>query len=169
MSGSISHLVSPSVRPTAWARPLAPQGTRPRPRAPCRLASVSLRPAQAISGSVNTTAGIARVEGRRRAREELHGHFALVGRLVRQHRLAGHVADGQDVRVGRPFLLVGDNEALLVELHLGVFQAQPGAVGPPAHRHQHAAIALALRGVVPAKVTSMESFWSARPTTLVFR
>ena len=41
-----------------------------------------------------------RLEGRRLAGQDLDGHLALVARLVGQHRLAGRVADGQNVRIG---------------------------------------------------------------------
>ena len=53
-----------------------------------------------------------RLERGRLAGQRLDGHFAFVGRLVGQHRLAGHVADGQDVRIGRAALAIDDDEAL---------------------------------------------------------
>ena len=73
-----------------------------------------------------------RLEGRRLAGQGFDGHLAFVGRLVGQHRLAGHVADGQNVRIGRAPLRIDDDEAALVDLDLGLLQPQPGAVGPPA-------------------------------------
>ena len=106
VGGSMIHLVSPSVRPMAWARPLAIQGNWATSTVrPWRLASVSVSPAQAISGSVKTTAGIAFGSNATcLPSDHLDGRLAFVGRLVGQHRLAGHVADGQNVRIGRAAL-----------------------------------------------------------------
>jgi hypothetical protein len=53
-------LVTPSVRSSVSARPEAAQGKRATLiLRPCSFASVSVSPAQAISGSVKTTAGMA--------------------------------------------------------------------------------------------------------------
>src|ERR1700694_1450323 len=54
-------LVKPSSRPLAMARPEAAQGNLATPNlTPCFFASSSVRPAQAISGSVYATEGITR-------------------------------------------------------------------------------------------------------------
>ena len=79
---------------------------------------------------------------RRLAEQCFDRDFALVRRLVREHRLAGHVADRQDVRVGRALLLVGDDEAFS-SISTSVFsRPKPRAVRPAADRDQHAAEAL---------------------------
>ena len=80
-----------------------------------------------------------RLERGRFAQQGLDGHLALVRGLVRQHRLAGHVADGQDVRIGGALVLVGDDETLFIQFDVGVFQPDAGAVGTPADCDQHAA------------------------------
>ena len=64
---------------------------------------------------------------------------ASMRRLVGQHRLARHVADRQDVRIGGSLLLVGVDEAALVDFDLRVFQPEPVTIGPPADADQHAA------------------------------
>ena len=46
--------------------------------------------------------------------DDLGGDLALVGRLVREHRLADDVADGEDVRHVGALLLVHRDEAALV-------------------------------------------------------
>ena len=64
-------------------------------RAPC--ASSGDRPAVTISGSVKQTAGIAAlVPAALVAGDDLGHHLALRHGAVRQHRLAGDVADGED-------------------------------------------------------------------------
>ena len=50
----------------------------------------------------------------------LHHQLALVARLVRQHRLAGHVADGENALVRGPPPLIDLEEALLIDLDLSV-------------------------------------------------
>ena len=74
-----------------------------------------------------------RLEGRRLAGQRLDGRLAFVGRLVGQHRLAGHVADRQDVRIGRATLRIDHDEALRSSTWTLVFSSpKPGAVRPPA-------------------------------------
>ena len=165
-AGSMIHLVRPSVRPTACAAAAGGPGELGHGDAcgsDARLRS-SVNPAQAISGSVKTTAGMARgSKAAVRAGKGLDGRLALVARLVGQHRLAGHVADGQDVRVGRAALAVDDEEALRIDLDFGVLQAQAVAVGPAAHREQHAAeLPHLLRSPSASKVASIASFLSTR-------
>ena len=139
-AGSMIHLVRPSVRPTACARPLAAQGNWATETARfCRSASVCVNPAQAISGSVKTTAGMAGREGDGMAGKRLDGRLSLVRRLVRQHRLARGVADGEDVRVTGAALAVDDEEALRIDGDVGVLQAEAVAVRPPAHGEKDAA------------------------------
>ena len=124
--GSMSHLVIPSVRPTDWARPLAAHGNwATLTSRPCCLASVSVRPAQAISGSVKTTAGDrAGLEHGGLAVKRFDGHLSLVGCLMGEHGLAGHVADRQNVRVGGPTAVVDRDKPLSIDLGLGVFESQ---------------------------------------------
>ena len=139
---------------------------------PSRLASFSVRPAQAISGSVKTTAGNRlRLERGRLAGEDLDGHLAFVGRLVGEHRFAGHVADGQDVRIGRPLLLVDDDEALVVDLDLRVFQADAAACwagGRPRPARGRTRWTLSTLGAFECRLRSCRRRLSAS-TTLVFR
>ena len=54
-----------------------------------------------------------RLERGRLAGEHFGRHLAFVRRLVGEHRLARHVADRQDVRIGRLLPLVDDDEALV--------------------------------------------------------
>ena len=114
VSGSISHLVSPSVRPRASARPLAAQGnwaTSTRPALPLGLALGQAGPGDFRIGEDHggNRPGLERAGC---AGQGLDGRLALVRGLVGQHRLAGHVADGQDVRVGGAPLVVDHDEAL---------------------------------------------------------
>ena len=76
------------------------------------------------------------VEEARHAGRDLGGDLALVHRLVRQHRLADDVADGEDVRHVGALLLVDRDEAALVDEHAGVLGADQLAVGPPPDRDQ---------------------------------
>jgi hypothetical protein len=79
------------------------------------------------------------MESSRFAQQGLDRYLALMSRLVREHGLAGHVANGRDVGVGRLLAIVGDDEATLVELDFGILQTQARAVGAPTDGHQHAA------------------------------
>ena len=64
---------------------------------PVAFASSGVGPAVTISGSVKTNGGNANpVPGAPSARDDLGHHLALRRRPMRQHRLAGHVADGID-------------------------------------------------------------------------
>ena len=116
--GSKRILVRPSVRPIDVARPEAPHGNF------CDLVgdlvALGLRLGQAAPGQL----GIGEDHRRNRARlvghlvagDGLDGNLGFVGGLVRQHRLAGDVADGVERRLGGPALRVDDDEALLVDL-----------------------------------------------------
>ncbi len=73
------------------------------------------------------------------AGKRLDGRLSLVRRLVRQHRLARGVADGEDVRVTGAALAVDDEEALRIDGDVGVLQAEAVAVRPPAHGEKDAA------------------------------
>ena len=72
------------------------------------------------------------------AGDGLDGDARLVRGLVREHRLARHVADGEDVRLGGAALRVDLDEAARVQPHGGAFEAQPRAVGAAAGGDQHA-------------------------------
>ena len=52
-----------------------------------------------------------RLERGRLAGQHFGRHFAFVRRFVGEHRLARHVADRQDVRIGRLLLFVDVDEA----------------------------------------------------------
>ena len=69
---------------------------RRRPRIPAAAASSGSMPATTISGSVKTIAATDRVETAALSGDDLGDHRALRHRLVRQHRLAGEVADRPD-------------------------------------------------------------------------
>jgi hypothetical protein len=84
---------------------------------PCFSASVSVNPAHAISGSVKTTGGdrLGRELDVAIAGDRIHRDASFVGRLVREHRLAGNVADRIDVRLAGAAALVGDDEAARID------------------------------------------------------
>ena len=63
---------------------------------------------------------------------------------MRQQHPAGDVADGIDGRIGRLLFLVDLDEALLIEVHLGVLQAQVVALRHAADGHQHPVVILLL-------------------------
>src|SRR5690606_20931692 len=65
-------------------------------------------------------------------------HAPFVRRLVGEHRLAGDVADGEDVLVAGALLAVHFDETAIVHGDAGIFQPQVGAVGPPTHADEHA-------------------------------
>ena len=70
------------------------------------------------------------LEDGRLAGQGLDGHLALVGRLVGQHRLAGHVADGQDVRIGRAPLRVDARRSPAASISTLVFsRPRPSLLG----------------------------------------
>ena len=54
-----------------------------------------------------------------------------------EHRLAGHVADREDVRLGSTALRVHLDEPARVDLHVGAFEAERGAVGAAADGDEH--------------------------------
>ena len=64
-------------------------------------------------------------------------NLALVGRLVRQHRLADDVADGEDVMDVGPHLAVDLDEAVLVHGDPRRVGADRRPVRPAADRHQN--------------------------------
>src|SRR5262245_20641538 len=57
---------------------------------------------------------------------------------MREHRLAGHIADRQNVRISGPHLLVDLHEAFVVDLDLRVFEAEAAAVWSAADGDEHA-------------------------------
>ena len=167
----MTHLVRPSVRPMACARPLAAQGNWATSTAiPRDLASVSVSPAQAISGSVKTTAGMAcgsNADGF--AREPLDCGLALVAGLVRQHRLAGHVADGQDVRVGGAPLEI-DGEEALASTSTAVFSSpRPALLGRRPTLNSTRLNRWTAPALAASNVTSIASCLSASEATFALR
>ena len=92
----------------------------------CFFACFSVRPHQAISGSVKTTAGIA--AGSKTTSLAVNGFdrdAALMRRLVREHRLARDVADREDRRFGGLQPRVDLDEAARVRPSTFVFSS-PG-------------------------------------------
>ena len=71
------------------------------------------------------------------ARHHLGRHVRLVHRLVRQHRLADHVADGEDVGHVAAHLRIDFDEAAPVHGHAGALGGDLFAVGCAAHGLQH--------------------------------
>ena len=84
-----------------------------------------MSPHQASSGSVKTTAGNRpRLVGHLVAGDGFDGDLGLVGRLVREHRLAGDVADRVERRLGGASLRVDADEALRVDLRPSCFSSR---------------------------------------------
>ena len=136
------HFVSPSVRPMAIGSAAGlPRILGDRDFAARAFGFVhgEAGPGDLRIGEHDGGNGL-RLERGRLAGKHFGRHLALVRRLVGEHRLARHVADRQDVRVGRLLLFVDDHEALLVDLHLRVFQADAGRDGAAADRDQHAVV-----------------------------
>ena len=92
--------------------------------------------------------GVGEDHGRHRQRLEGGGLIAdgvdrdggLVARLVREHRLAGDIADGEDVGLGGAALEVGFDETALVDQRAGLLQSQSGAVGAASGGDQYAVV-----------------------------
>ena len=100
----------------------------------------SVRPQLATSGELNTQLGTTR---RSQARREpgdgvLGGDRALVVGPVREQRRAGDVAGREHAVDGGAQGLVGDHEAVRVELDAGLLVAQAGAQRPAADGDEHA-------------------------------
>jgi hypothetical protein len=74
----------------------------------------------------------------------------LVHRLVRQHRLADDVADGEDVRHVGAHLHVHRDEAAIADDHAGLLGADLLAVGRAAHGLQHEVVDAFALGAVQA-------------------
>ena len=68
------------------------------------------------------------------------GDARLLVRLVREQDAAGDVADGVNGRVAGLLLRVDLDEAFFVQLDLGVFQAEIGAVRHAADGNQNAVV-----------------------------
>ncbi len=81
------------------------------------------------------------------AARDLGRDLALVRGLVRQHRLADDVADGEDVVDVGAHLAVDGDEAALVDGDAGRLGADQLAVRPAADRDQHGVEDLGLRAV----------------------
>ena len=124
--GSRTSLVRPSGRSTVIAR----LERAPRELGHLDLDALGLRlrlgqPGHAISGSVKTTAGNRqRLEHGLVAEDRFHGDTRFVRRLVREHRLARHVANGEDRRLrGAPLPSVSMNPFASI---LTVVVSRPG-------------------------------------------
>jgi hypothetical protein len=90
--------------------------------------------------------------------------LALVGRLVRQHRLAHHVADGEDVRDVGPLLLVDRDVAALVHDHARVLGPDQPAVRPAPDATRILSKVSVAGALPPSKLTTSPS---GRASTLV--
>ena len=117
LSARATTRTNPSSPSLVIARPLAVNGNRPTLiSGAARRASSGDRPTVTISGSVKQTAGMARLSQLRLfARDDLGDHFALRHRAMRQHRLAGDVADRVDA-AHRGAALVVDAEEFSVHV-----------------------------------------------------
>ena len=67
-----------------------------------------------------------------------HGHAPFVRRLVREHRLAGHVADREDRGLVRAALLVNDDEALVVQANARPAEPGDARIRSSPDRDEHA-------------------------------
>src|SRR6185369_5885831 len=97
------------------------------------------------------------------------GDLGLVHRLVRQHRLADHVPDREDVRHASPHLLAHRDEAGRIHGHPGPFGPYQGTVGrrPTATRiRSKVSVAGAL---APSNETARPSGLASTPVTRVRR
>ena len=72
------------------------------------------------------------------AGDQVGGHHAFVLGLVRQHRAAHAVADGEDIGRARAAMLVHHDEAARVDLDARAFAEQILRVGAAPHRHHQA-------------------------------
>ena len=107
---------------------------------PCSFASVSVRPTQAISGSVYATEGMRARRNSSSRRRNFRGNLGFVRRLVRQHRAAGKIADRENMRHVGTHLLVDGDDAALVDVHAGFFGIELVAVRAPPDRDEHAIV-----------------------------
>ena len=62
--------------------------------------------------------------------------LGLMHRLIGEHRLANHVADGKNMRDVCPHLLVDSNEAALIDGDTGGVSANHFTAGTAADRNQ---------------------------------
>ena len=138
LSASMTTFTKPSVSALAMARPSATNGNLPiLTLRPLFLASSAVMPAVAISGSLKMTAGMQRTSiSALVAGDDLGDDLGLVRRLVRQHRLAGHVADGVDAGHVGAQLAIGRHEAAL-DLHAQLLEPQALGVRAAADGDQH--------------------------------
>ena len=112
---------------------------------PLAFASASVKPHQATSGSVKTTAGMVTSTNALSSPAMTSTAIrAFLGGLVREQDAAGNVANRVNRRVGRLLLLVDVDEALVIEGNLGVFQAEVLGIGRAADGDQHAVVKLLL-------------------------
>ena len=132
-------LVMPSVRSRVMARPDAAQGNLATLISRLSFCAwVSVRPHQAISGSVKTTAGIAAGSNATLCPAMASTAVrAFVRGLVGQHGFADHVADGVDRRIVGLQLLVHLNESACA--HFNCVLSRPGnfRIRFAPHRYQN--------------------------------
>ena len=76
---------------------------------------------------------------------DLRRDVRFVHRLVREHRLADDVPDGEDVANVGAHLLVDRNEAAVGNRHTGLIRVDVPAVRAAANRNQHGIVDLRLR------------------------
>ena len=112
LSARATTRTKPSSAPSVIARPLAVKGNWPmRISRPTASPPRGERPAVTISGSVKQTAGMQRwSQAAAVAGDDLGDHLALGHGAVREHRLAGDVADGVDAAHRGAALVVDADE-----------------------------------------------------------
>jgi hypothetical protein len=119
------------------ARPLAAKGNCPvLTLEPGARASSGESPTETISGSVKQIAGnAALVPGARQAGCDLGHHLALRHGAMRQHRLAGDVADGVDA-AHRGLAALADADEAAVHVEHEFFEAEAAVDGRAADRDE---------------------------------
>ena len=171
--GSMTSLVTPSVRSSVIARPDAPHGKRVDGDLALLLRGLVFGQAAPRDFGIGEDDG---GNGRRLERDALaenrvDGDARFVRRLVREHRLADDVADRVDRRLGRRPRLVDLDEPALVHLDARLVEAGHRGIRAAADRHEHAIERLLVRhalGQLAFERDRMPSFASLTAATLVF-
>ena len=172
VSGSRISFVRPSVRSSVIARPEAPHGNFATRHLPLLLPGLRLgQAAHASSGSVNTTAGIARGSNATFWPAITSTADApFVRRLVREHRLADDVADGEDRRLVRARCSSTMMKPRSIDLDARAVEAgnRSSSAGGRPRRARGRTCPRALPSPPPSNVTRMPSASAFMPTTFVF-
>jgi hypothetical protein len=100
--------------------------------------------------------------------DNFHGKATFMRGFMRQHRVAGDVADSEDVRHSRAALRINLHKAALIDLNIGVFQTEILGVGHASDRNQHVSKSCSFSWTFsPSNTTRMPFFSSVIDTTLV--